>query len=127
MDYMQIAVITAHSSKCKRMKVGSVIVLGDNIVGTGYNGTPRKTCNDCEQDNITKKVVIHSELNAILNSLTSNLDGAILYTTSSPCLHCAALLVQKGFSRVFYLNEYRSDDGINFLNENGVLCKKYTR
>lgn len=123
---MKIAETVAESSKCLRKKVGSVIVLGDNIVGTGYNGTPRGCDNGCEDIfSRTHSYVIHSELNAVLNALTSDLEGAVMYCTLAPCLHCAAVLVQKRFKAVYFKENYRNMEGVNYLNNNGVVCVKY--
>lgn len=46
--YMQIASITANLSYAKRLKVGAVVVKNNQIIGTGYNGTPAGWDNDCE-------------------------------------------------------------------------------
>lgn len=126
MNYMELAHTVAKASKCDRKKVGSIVVLGDNVVGTGYNGTPRGTCNACEDGfNTTHEYTIHSELNSILNALTSDLGGAVMYSTLSPCLHCAAVIVQKKFKAVYFEEEYKNTAGINYLNNNGVVCVKY--
>lgn len=126
MDYMELARTVAKASKCVRKKVGSVIVLGDNVVGTGYNGTPRGTCNNCEDSTgNTHPHTIHSELNAVLNALTSDLEGGVMYCTLSPCLHCAAVLIQKKFKAVYFEEEYKDSEGVNYLNSNGVVCVKY--
>ena len=46
--YMKIAEITAELSYAKRLKVGSVIVKGDKILASGYNGMPAGWDNNCE-------------------------------------------------------------------------------
>lgn len=120
--YLKIADSISALSKANRRKVGAIIV--DNkgiIVGTGYNGTPRGTDNNCEtENNVTKEVVIHAEQNAIFNSNRLDLDGYTVYCTTEPCLRCSASLVQKGIKKVYYSEEYSTHDGINFLKESGV-------
>ena len=49
---------------------------------------------------------------------------AVLYTSVSPCIDCAKLIVAAGIKEVWYIDEYRITDGIKFLNENKIGCKK---
>lgn len=46
--YMQLAEITGQLSNAVRLKVGSVVVRGNQILATGYNGTPGGWDNNCE-------------------------------------------------------------------------------
>jgi dCMP deaminase len=68
--------------------------------------------------------VLHAETNAISKVARSNesSEGASLYTTHEPCLHCAKLIYQSGISRVLYANEYEklNNEGIEFLEKCGV-------
>ena len=45
---MKVAELTSTLSYAKRLKVGSVIVKGNNILATGYNGMPSGWDNNCE-------------------------------------------------------------------------------
>lgn len=123
--FLHIANTIATASHCKRKKVGAVLVNKEKrIIGTGYNGSPAGTDNTCECENgNTKDTVIHAELNCILNSTTNDLAGSTLYITLSPCLKCAALLVQKKISRVVYDEEYRDKTGITYLQKHGIATK----
>jgi deoxycytidylate deaminase len=39
-------------------------------------------------------------------------------------MHCAKLIYQAGIKNVYYINEYRSDEGIRFLEKSGVkVCR----
>ena len=71
--------------------------------------------------------VIHSEANAIgqLASSTESGIGAILVCTHSPCLQCSKIIYSSGIQTVYYKNEYRSNDGIQFLKKCGVNVIKY--
>ena len=66
---MQMAELTATLSYAKRLQVGALIVKGNRIVGTGYNGMPTDWENDCEfevdGELKTKQEVLHAETNAI--------------------------------------------------------------
>ena len=46
--YMKVAELTSTLSYAKRLKVGSVIVKGNKILATGYNGMPSGWDNNCE-------------------------------------------------------------------------------
>lgn len=46
--FMRFAELTASLSYAKRLQVGSVIVKGDQVIGTGYNGMPSGWENECE-------------------------------------------------------------------------------
>lgn len=122
--FLSIANIVASASYCKRRKVGAVLVKDGRIIGTGYNGTPAKTDNDCECDGITKQSVIHAEINCVLNATREDLTGSTMYVTLSPCLHCAAVMKQKGISCVVFQEAYRDMTGVEWLKENkvDVIC-----
>lgn len=45
---MKMAELTAELSYAKRLQVGAVIVKNQQVIGTGYNGTPSGWDNDCE-------------------------------------------------------------------------------
>jgi len=74
----------------------------------------------------TKPEVLHAETNAIakLAKSTESGDGAVLFVTHSPCLDCAKLIFQSGISSVFYRDNYRSTDGIEFLEKSGIEIKQ---
>ena len=46
--YMGVAELTSTLSYAKRLQVGAVIVKGNKILATGYNGMPAGWDNDCE-------------------------------------------------------------------------------
>jgi dCMP deaminase len=70
----------------------------------------------------TKAEVLHAETNAIAKLAKSSESGlgATMFVTHSPCIECAKLIYQSGISTVYYKNNYRSDDGINFLIKSKV-------
>ncbi len=74
----------------------------------------------------TKPEVLHAETNAIakLAKSTESGAGATMFVTHSPCLDCAKLIYQSGITNVYYRDNYRSDDGINFLIKSGVIVEK---
>lgn len=123
---MGIAEVIASASHCNRAKVGAVLVSKDNrIIATGYNGCPTGLDNRCEDSSgNTKKEVLHAEQNALLFATRENMEQSTMYITLSPCLTCAAMMVQKRVGKVFYKTEYKDLSGVIFLQANNVVCKK---
>lgn len=127
--YMQTAKIFAECSTARRLHVGAIVVKDDRIISIGYNGMPSGWDNNCE-DEIrwptgevrfleTKPEVLHAESNAIskLARSSESGDGATMFITHSPCLDCAKLIYQSGIKSVYYGNQYRSTEGIEFLRK----------
>ena len=140
---MNIAQLTAQLSYAKRLQVGAVIIKGNQILSSGYNGMPSGWENVCEvkvpeqidPDTRTitpehvksKPEVMHAERNALDKVAASNesTQGAVIFCTHSPCLECAKSIYNTGITNVYYKEEYRSNDGINFLKKTGVHVHKY--
>lgn len=121
--YLRMAMEWAKLSHCKRKQVGALIVKDRMIISDGFNGTPSGFDNCCEdEDGLTKWEVLHAEANAILKvaSSTQSCNGATLYITLSPCIHCSKLIHQAGIKRVVYAKAYRDLDGVAFLKKAGV-------
>jgi dCMP deaminase len=70
----------------------------------------------------TKPEVLHAELNAIGKLAKSHESGedADLFCTHAPCIECAKLIHASGIKRVFYRNQYRSTEGLDFLAKSNV-------
>ncbi len=121
--YLKMAKEWAELSHCNRKKVGALIVRDRMIISDGFNGTPTGFDNNCEDENeLTKWYVLHAEANAILKvaNSTNSCEGATLYLTLSPCKECAKLIYQAGIKRLVYINKYKEDLGLRFLEKAGV-------
>ena len=124
--FMQMAELTATLSYAKRLQVGALIVKGNRIVGTGYNGMPTDWENDCEfevdGELKTKAEVLHAETNAIAKvaQSTETSEGSTMFCTHAPCVDCAKLIYQSGIATLYFKHEYRDDAGIKFLKLSGV-------
>jgi len=125
--FMEVAELTASLSYAQRLQVGALIVQGNRIIGTGYNGMPTDWENDCEVNGVTKPEVLHAETNAIAKvaQSTESSKGATLFCTHAPCIDCAKLIYQSGIETMYYRNEYRSDAGVKFLKLGGVNVHHY--
>ena len=137
--YMKVAELTSTLSYAKRLQVGSVIVKGNKILATGYNGMPSGWDNECEtveiveidekfsKQLVTKQEVLHSETNAIakVSASTESSEGSTMFCTHAPCINCAKLIYQSGINSLYYRNTYRDTSGIEFLEKSGVSVTKY--
>ena len=108
--WMDLAISLSKRSTCARAKVGAVLVQGNRVIGTGYNGTPSGVthCIDrgyCVLDHYNRCLLaIHAEANAILSKLSPQAPGnRVLYCTHYPCHNCIKLAVGAGVSRIVYL------------------------
>lgn len=136
--YMDIAERVAQMSYAEKLKVGCIIEKDGRIVSIGFNGMPAGMDNVCEHcfvagngtydhvQLVTRKEVIHAERNAIDKLSSSNESGknAVMYITHSPCLECAKSIHTSGIRAVFYKEEYRSNEGVEFLQKLGVAVHK---
>lgn len=121
--YMDTAERFGALSTAKRLQVGAIVVKDNRIISIGYNGTPSGWDNCCEdENNKTKPEVLHAEANAIAKLAGSNESGrgATMYVTHAPCIECAKQIYSTGIHKVYYKNEYRSTDGIEFLMKSRV-------
>lgn len=121
-QFLKIASTIAESSKCENAKVGAILVKDGRIISIGYNGTPSGWDNECECDGITKKEVLHAEANAIAKCATSSESSkdSELYTTLSPCVECAKLIIQSKIKAVYYKEKYKDTSGIKLLKKSSV-------
>jgi dCMP deaminase len=124
--YMKVAETFANLSTAKRLQVGAIVVKDDRIISIGYNGMPSGWDNVCEHEGKTKPEVLHAESNAIAKLAKSpeSGEGASIFITHSPCIDCAKLIYQSGIATVYYKNDYRSTQGIEFLNKSNIEVVK---
>ena len=120
--YMDVAKRFAQLSYAQRLKVGAIVVKDDRIISIGYNGMPSGWENNCEEENKTRPEVLHAESNAIAKLARSNDSGvgADIFITHSPCIECAKLIYQAGIKTVYFRDNYRSTDGLDFLKESNI-------
>jgi dCMP deaminase len=133
---MGIAYETAKLSYAEKMKVGCVAVKDDNILAFGYNGTPPGWDNQCEDiivnpDGLselkTKQEVIHAEMNCLMKLSKNNESSAdaTIFLTHSPCFECSKGIFLAGIKEVYYSEEYRKTDGIDFLKKCNIKVEKF--
>jgi dCMP deaminase len=123
--FMEMARVAGRKSKCTKRRVGALAVKDNNVIGIGINGTPTGwfTNEDIDIDTgKTAEEVVHAEENLIAKVArgTNSAEGATLYTTTAPCLKCARLIAQSGFSRIVYDEPYKNDAGLVMLSILGL-------
>jgi len=132
---MTITAQVAERSTCVRAKVGAVVVRDRSILATGYNGAPAGMphcldvgCLVYRSNTPTGDVeencfrTIHAEINAIAQAARhgASIDGADVYVTHTPCIHCLKVLVNSGVKRVFYAKPYKIDTIQEIRDRSGV-------
>jgi dCMP deaminase len=111
--FMAVALLSAQRSKDPNTQVGACVANDQNkIVGVGYNGFPR----GCSDDELpwertgsfldTKyPYVCHAELNAVLNSITTDLRNCRIYVGLFPCNECTKVIIQSGIREIIFLSD----------------------
>lgn len=143
---MAIAVVMAERSTCSRLHVGAVIARDGRVLSTGYNGAPasmphcRHDCNcstwavsgkvshaaNC--DSVAScKIAVHAEANAVAFAARHQVstEGGTLYSTHSPCLPCAQLLINCGLREVIFGTKFRDESGLELLISAGLLVAHF--
>jgi len=120
--YLSLCDKISELSYAEDKKVGAILVKDDNIIAYSYNGTPRGSDNDTQNN-----PVLHAEAHAIAKAsrLGISTKDTTLYCNLSPCLDCSKLIYACGINRVVYSREYKCLDGVFFLKQHGVLINEY--
>lgn len=143
---MKIALAWSEQSTCSRRQVGCVIALDGRTLSSGFNGAPRGMphCNhecDCEaliypgehvvhhddcQSGPHGCVAVHAEANAIAFAARHGIAllGSTLYTTLTPCVKCAELIVNAGVTCVVWRSVYRDLAGLDLVVASGISTRQ---
>lgn len=127
--YLGIALAVCKRSTCLKRRYGCVIVKNDEIIATGYNGSPRGQVNCCDTDECKRMNVphnsgdysdchsVHAEQNAMLSADRQKMIGATLYLVgegrledlmfpwieldeATPCPICERMIRNAGITRI---------------------------
>ena len=131
---MAIAKIIATRGTCDRARVGAVLVKNRRILSTGYNGAPPGLphCDGPEghlmEDGHCIRTV-HAEENTILQAAAVggvSAENGTVYTTHSPCYHCAKKIIVAGVKRVVCGQYYGSNEAVEkAFKDAGVTMEMY--
>lgn len=134
--FMEVCHAVAKRATCDRGKSGCVITRDNQILSTGYVGSPAGLphCDDVghqfkktvhEDGHTSEHCVrtVHAEQNAICQAAKHGvpLAGATLYCSMTPCRVCAMLIINCGITRVRCDYHYHTEtESIDMLNTAGV-------
>jgi len=136
--YLNIAYEVCKRATCKRRHYGAIIVRDDQIVSTGYCGSPRGAPNCIELDDCPRKLQniptgeryefckgVHAEMNAIINAARSGVSilHGVLYLAGRlgdgkkisphPCVMCKRAIINAGIKKVILNGE---DDKMKIID-----------
>ncbi|MEC3883174.1 ComE operon protein 2 [Halobacillus litoralis] len=129
--FMAQSYLLKSRSTCQRLAVGAVIVRDKRMIAGGYNGSVSGGvhCIDegCYVVDGHCVRTIHAEMNALLQCSKFGVatEGAEIYVTHFPCLHCTKAIIQAGVKAVYYSEDYKNDPyAIELLQQSGVRMQK---
>lgn len=136
---MQMALLAATRSTCLRRQVGAVLVKDNQILSTGYNGSPKGIAHCAEVGCLrqTNSVPsgqmheicrgVHAEQNAIIQAGLngSSTRGATIYCTHQPCSICARLIINAEIRTVYIAEKYPDQLAEQLFSEAGVELLLY--
>lgn len=113
--FISQALLLSLRSTCTRLEVGATLVKDRRVIAGGYNGSVSgdQHCIDegcyVVDDHCIR--TIHAEMNALLQCarLGISTEGAEIYVTHFPCLHCTKAILQAGIKKIHYLNDYHNN------------------
>lgn len=151
--YLDIAESVLERSTCVRRNFGAVIVKNDEIISTGYNGSPRgrKNCTDLgycmrEKLNVPRGEryelcrSVHGEENAIISAARKDMIGGTLYLVGKtyqkdeyvkdarPCAMCKRTIINAGIEKIIIRNtktKYTIIDVQEFIDNDETLEGKF--
>jgi dCMP deaminase len=112
-----IALLTSWRSPSERLKVGTVIILDNRIISTGYNGFFSGASHISIMRNGHEENTIHAEQNAICDAAKRgiSLEGSTIYITHYPCVNCMKVIIASGIKKIKYIEDYRNDEIVESL------------
>lgn len=125
--YLGIAAAVSRRSTCMRRQYGAVIVKNDEIIATGYNGSPRGEMNCCDSTDACKRLghehndgdygdceSVHAEMNAMISAARKDMINSTLYLygeengkiiNAEPCPICSRMIKNAGIFKVITVKE----------------------
>lgn len=123
--YLDIAQAVAQRGTCLRRNYGSIIINNDELVSSGYSGSPRGRLNCSETGKCIRNELgyksgegysecksVHSEMNSIISASRQEMIGSTLYLVGTNaednslnglaecCSICKRLIINSGIEKV---------------------------
>lgn len=127
--YLDIAQTVSERGTCLRRNFGAIIVKNDQIISTGYTGSPRGDKNCCDTGVCVRQKLniprgeryelcrsVHAEANCIISASRNDMIDSTLYLTgidaqtgelvqnANSCSMCKRMIINAGISRVVIRN-----------------------
>lgn len=132
--FMDIALLVARRSTCRRRRVGAIMVRDKRILATGYNGAPTGLPHCLDIGCLREELEIpsgerhelcrglHAEQNVIIQAAYHgvSIEGATLYCTNLPCSICSKMLINAGIRDIIYQEGYADSMTEEMLSAAGV-------
>lgn len=153
--FKEITLRFAQDSHCERIKVAAIAVKDGRIIATGINGTPSGYVNcstyfrayhASEQIRLpydrwketeefarehhawSERNETHAEQSLICEAAKKgiSLEGAEIYVSHRPCIHCSKMLTAVGVNHIYYVTEYDKADEYSryMINQCGIVLEK---
>ncbi len=133
--YLDIALAVSKRSNCLKRHYGAVIVNNDEIIATGYNGSPRGETNCCDTGQCKREkaerghsyeecLSVHAEQNALISAARRGMINGTLYLSCEnfingewvtdespevkPCALCDRMIRNAGISKVITYSSIKS-------------------
>ena len=126
MYYLNIALEVSKRSTCLKRRYGCILVKNDEIIATGYNGSPRGEINCCDLGECKRMnephnsgkydecKSVHAEQNAMLVASRKDMIGSVMYLVGQdkvdgkwtnsketvPCPVCHRMIKNAGIKKV---------------------------
>lgn len=136
--YLQMALAAAKRGTCTRRNYGAVIVNNDEVISTGYTGSPRGQENCCDRGTCERTRLgfkqgegyhlccsVHAEQNALISAARRDTIGGTLYLVgidaytgdklleSKPCNICRGMLINAGIKDIVSY-KWNQEDGFYY-------------
>jgi dCMP deaminase len=136
--FVQMTQLISQRSTCLKRKVGAVIVKDNQILATGYNGSPSGTthCTDigeCNRSSHTQGCGLdycrstHAEMNAIASCAKRGIscENATIYINTFPCSECTKLIINAGIKEIVFVEDYNAPLSKELLKETNIIIRQY--
>lgn len=148
--YLNIAEETLSRGTCLRRNFGAVIVKNDEIISTGYTGSPRGMENCCDKNNCLREQLnvprgeryelcrsVHAEQNAIISAARKDMIDSTLYLVgkelknsqyvenTNPCMLCKKMIINAGIKQV--IARVNKEEYLIYDVKNWVTCEDELR
>lgn len=137
--FFKIADVVKERSTCLRRQVGAVIVKGNRVLATGYNGVPTGITHCSEVGCLRLKLNVpsgerhelcrglHAEQNAIIQAAKYgiNINGSKIYTNTKPCSICTKMIINAGIKEIVYIDFYNDPLADELLAETDIIVRQF--